>query len=287
VADLATKALLQVARDVLSRLDVDEVLGRVLASAQALTGARYAALGVLDESGSKLARFLTVGIDEEEKSRIGPLPTGHGVLGELIRNPEPLRVADVGAHHRAYGFPSGHPPMRSFLGVPIFIGGRAYGNLYLTEKDDGAEFTGADEDAVVLLAEFAGLAIDHARRYATSEASRRSLERDLAALDATVTIARTLAGQTDLETILDLVAKRGRARDWHQPRPLRGVRPRSPRAQRGGWPGGSAHPSRPRLRSPRRRRPPEQRTRVLRRRRGTARGLRRQRRHRRGDRPAL
>ncbi|HEU5062215.1 MAG TPA: GAF domain-containing sensor histidine kinase [Solirubrobacterales bacterium] len=211
MADPATKALLQVARDVLSELDVDEVLGRALASAQALTGARYAALGVLDEGGEELARFLTVGTSEEEKRRIGPLPTGHGVLGELIRNPEPLRLADVSAHHHAYGFPGGHPLMRSFLGVPIFIGGHAYGNLYLTEKEGAPEFSEADEDAIVMLAEFAGLAIDHARRYAGSEASRRALERNFAALDATVTIARTLAAETDLETILGLVAKRGRA----------------------------------------------------------------------------
>jgi signal transduction histidine kinase len=209
--DPRTKALLQVARDVLSQLDVDDVLGRVLTSAQKLTGARYAALGVLDKEGYRLANFLTAGMDEEEKRRVGPLPTGHGVLGELIRDPQPLRLADVSAHHHAYGFPAGHPPMRSFLGVPIFIGGHAYGNLYLTEKIDADEFSEADEEAVVLLAEFAGLAIDHARRFAKSEASRRRLERNVAALDATVTIARTLAAQTDLKTILDLVAKRGRA----------------------------------------------------------------------------
>ncbi|HET9677324.1 MAG TPA: GAF domain-containing protein [Solirubrobacterales bacterium] len=211
MTDPATRALLQVARDVLSELDVDEVLRRVLSSAQALTEARYAALGVLDDEGHRLARFLTAGMDEEEKRQVGPLPTGHGVLGELIRNPEPLRLADVRAHPHAYGFPSGHPPMRSFLGVPIFIGGRAYGNLYLTEKEGAGQFTEGDEEAAVLLAEFAGLAIDHAHRYTSSEAGRRDLERKIAALDATVTIARTLAGQTDLEAILDLVAKRGRA----------------------------------------------------------------------------
>jgi len=211
VGEPAPRVLLQVARDVLSELDVEEVLRRVLNSAQTLTEARYAALGVLDDKGYKLVRLLTVGMSEEEKQRVGPLPTGHGVLGELIRNPEPLRLANVGTHPHAYGFPSGHPPMRSFLGVPIFIGGEAYGNLYLTEKEGAAEFTEADEEAVVLLAEFAGMAIDHARRYASSEASRRALERNIAALDATVTIARTLAAQTDLNTILDLVAKRGRA----------------------------------------------------------------------------
>jgi signal transduction histidine kinase len=184
--DARTRALLQVARDVLSQLDADE-------------------------DGRRLASFLTVGMDEKEKQRVGPLPIGHGVLGELIRDPQPLRLADVSAHHRAYGFPAGHPPMHSFLGVPIFIGGQAFGNLYLTEKAEAEEFSETDEEAVVLLAEFAGLAIDHARRYAKSEQSRWALERNVAALDATVTIARTLAAQTDIETILDLVAKRGRA----------------------------------------------------------------------------
>lgn len=203
--------MLQVARDVLSQLDVEEVLRRVLVSAQELTGARHAALGVLDDAKKELARFITVGVDEEEKRQIGPLPTGHGVLGELIRNPEPLRLPDVSAHHRAYGFPAGHPQMRSFLGVPISIGGSAYGNLYLTEKLGAEEFSEEDEEAVVLLAEFAGLAIDHARRFARSEGRRRDLERTIAALDATVTIARTLAAETDLGVILDLVAKRGRA----------------------------------------------------------------------------
>ncbi|HEU4599579.1 MAG TPA: GAF domain-containing protein, partial [Solirubrobacterales bacterium] len=211
MSESPTEAVLQLARDVLSEFDVDDVLGRVLAAAQELTVARYAALGVLDDAGAELARFITRGVGAEEERRIGPLPTGHGVLGELIRHPVPLRVADVSRHHRAYGFPAGHPPMRSFLGVPIFIAGRAYGNLYLTEKADGDEFTDDDERAVVLLAEFAGLAIDHASRLEDSERRRRGLERSVAALDATVTIARTLAAQTDLQRILELVAKRGRA----------------------------------------------------------------------------
>jgi signal transduction histidine kinase len=211
VRDRPAEAVIQIARDVLSQLDLDEVLTRVLASAQGLTGARYAALGVLDDEGERLARFLTRGIDEEAILRIGPLPTGHGVLGELIRTPEPLRLADVSHHPHAYGFPAAHPPMHSFLGVPIFIGSGAYGNLYLSEKEGAAEFTDEDEQALLMLAELAGLAIDHARRYAESESRRRDLERSVAALDATVTIARTLAGQTDLEAVLDLVAKRGRA----------------------------------------------------------------------------
>jgi signal transduction histidine kinase len=209
--DTPTRGVLTVARSVIEKLDLEVVLERVLASARDMTGARYAALGVLDDPQSGLARFLTLGIDETTRGLIGPLPTGRGVLGELIRNPQPLRLADVGSHPYSYGFPVGHPPMRSFLGVPIVIDGRPFGNLYLTEKADGSEFSEADEQAVMLLAEFAAVAIDHARRFAGSEAQRIELEHTVSALDATIQIARALGGQTDLQTILELVAKRARA----------------------------------------------------------------------------
>src|SRR5450755_3049155 len=209
--DTRTRGVLTVARGVLEKLDLEVVLERVLASARDMTGARFAALGVLDESRSGLARFLTLGIDEHTRGVIGPLPTGRGVLGELIRSPEPLRLADVGSHPYSYGFPVGHPPMRSFLGVPILIDGRPFGNLYLTEKTDGTEFSEDDEQAVMLLAEFAAVAIDHARRFAGSEAHRIELEHTVSALDATIQIARALGGQTDLQAILELVAKRARA----------------------------------------------------------------------------
>lgn len=208
--DQATRGILTVARSVLEQLDLEVVLERVLDAACDLTGARYAALGVLDESHSTLSRFLTRGVDVRTRRLIGPPPTGRGVLGELIRHPVPLRLDDVGSHPYSYGFPVGHPPMSSFLGVPIRIDGKPYGNLYLTEKDAG-NFTEEDEDAVVLLAEFAGLAIDHARRYSGSEAQRAQLEQTVHALDATLQIARALGGETDLTAILELVAKRGRA----------------------------------------------------------------------------
>ncbi len=209
--DQATQAVLKLARSVLQRLDVEVVLERLLESARELTGARYVALGVLNPSGTGLSRFLTVGIDESTRRLIGPLPTGRGVLGELIRDPKPLRLSDVGSHPYSYGFPVGHPPMRTFLGVPIVSGDRAYGNLYLTEKEGGTEFTDDDQQAAVLLAEFAGVAIDHARQFADSESQRTELERTVNALDATIQIARALVGQTELPAILELVAKRGRA----------------------------------------------------------------------------
>jgi signal transduction histidine kinase len=209
--DQGSRQVLTVARSVLEQLDVEIVLDRVLDAARELTGARYAALGVLDGTRERLARFLTAGIDEPTRGQIGSLPTGRGVLGELIRRPEPLRIDDVGSHPRSYGFPVGHPPMRTFLGVPIVIDGLPYGNLYLTEKTGGTPFDAEDEQAAMLLADFAALAIDHARRFSGSETQRIDLQRTVDALDATLQIARALGGQTDLTAILELVAKRGRA----------------------------------------------------------------------------
>jgi signal transduction histidine kinase len=209
--DQRSREVLTVARSVLEQLDVEVVLQRILRAAQELTGARYAALGVLDESGTGLGRFLTVGLDEATRERIRSPPAGRGVLGELIREPRPLRVADIGRHPVSYGFPAGHPPMHSFLGVPITVGERPWGNLYLTEKPDGAGFDEEDERWVVLLAGFAGLAVDHARRFSASEDQRWGLQQTVTALDATIEISRALGGETELSSILELVANRGRA----------------------------------------------------------------------------
>jgi signal transduction histidine kinase len=195
----------------LGDLDVDRVLDRVVESARELTGARYAAMGVLNESRTALARFITAGIDEATRRQVGSEPTGKGVLGELIRHPVPLRMPDVGAHPRSYGFPVAHPPMKSFLGAPVMVGSNLFGNLYLTDKHGGGEFTAVDQESLVLLAEFAGVAIDHARRYTGSEARGDELQRTVDTLEATVQISRALGGQTDLGTVLELVAKRGRA----------------------------------------------------------------------------
>ena len=209
--DRATQGILEVARGVLAELDLDVVLERVLQAAQEMTGARYAALGVLNDSRTELARFLTRGIDESARAAIGTLPRGRGVLGTLIEDPVPLRLADVGGHPRSYGFPHGHPPMSAFLGVPILVEGMPFGNLYLTEKENGEEFSQADEDAVATLAEFAAVAIDHARRYTGAREDRDDLARTVAALEAMTQIARAVGGETDPEAVLQLVAKRGRA----------------------------------------------------------------------------
>jgi signal transduction histidine kinase len=211
MADRAMQRVLDVARSVLAELDLETVLERVLEAAQELTGARYAALGVLGESRRELSRFLTVGIDDATRAEIGELPHGRGVLGELIDRPQPLRLSRVGLHPRSWGFPPGHPPMETFLGVPILVRGRPYGNLYLTEKSGGEDFTADDEQAVVLLAEFAGVAIDHAGRYTGARERQNELERTVATLQATTQITKAIGGETDLAVVLELVAKRGRA----------------------------------------------------------------------------
>jgi signal transduction histidine kinase len=208
--DSALRTLIALGNSVLEESELELVLERVIEAARELTGAQYAALGVLDDRRELLARFLTSGIDEDTRRVIGDLPRGHGVLGELIRDPRPLRLPDVGAHPRSYGFPIGHPPMNTFLGVPILVGGEAWGNLYLTEKPHG-EFTDQDEQVVVMLARYAAIAIANARRVEALSGRRDELERTVAAMTATVEISRALAGETDLDIVLELIAKRGRA----------------------------------------------------------------------------
>ncbi|MGZ8634674.1 MAG: GAF domain-containing protein, partial [Solirubrobacteraceae bacterium] len=139
------------------------------------------------------------------------LPRGRGILGVLIDDPRSLRLDDVGDHPRSYGFPPGHPPMRSFLGVPILIRGQAWGNLYLTEKAGGEPFSSEDEEAVIVLADWAAIAIENAGLYRDIAARREELERAVRGLRATAAIARAVGGETELDRILELVVKRGRA----------------------------------------------------------------------------
>jgi signal transduction histidine kinase len=187
------------------------VLDRILATAREVTGARYAALGILDERRTTLDHFLTDGIDELTRAAIGELPRGRGVLGALIREPRPLRLSDVSRHPQSYGFPEGHPTMKTFLGVPIVIRGAVWGNLYLTEKEGGGEFTANDEEAAVILADWAGTAIENARLYQVSERRRTELEQALRGLEATRDISIAVGGETGLDRVLELIVKRGRA----------------------------------------------------------------------------
>jgi signal transduction histidine kinase len=159
-----------------SELTLDALLQRLVETAAELTGARYAALGVIDPSGAELERFLAHGIDPETHAAIGDLPRGRGILGVLIRDARLLRLHDIADDERSVGFPPNHPPMKTFLGVPILLRGIAYGNLYLTEKEAGADFTEEDEEVVTLLASQAAVAIENARLYESSRSWARQLE---------------------------------------------------------------------------------------------------------------
>jgi signal transduction histidine kinase len=205
------RRLINVGNEVLSELDLEAVLRSVVEAARELTGARYAALGVLDPAHAELERFINVGIDEGTRREIGNLPRGRGVLGELIREPKPLRLRDVERHPHAYGFPPGHPPMHSFLGVPIAVRGETYGNLYMTEKQGGEEFDERDEEAAVTLASWAGIAIENARLYTTLSEREAEVEQALRRAETSVDIARTVGGETDVERVIDLIVKRARA----------------------------------------------------------------------------
>ncbi len=205
------RRLLQVGRSLVAHLDLEKILAELLAVATEVTGARYAAIGVLDEERKGLERFLTSGIEPEAHRRIGDLPRGRGVLGVLIDDPKPLRLDDVGEHPHSYGFPAGHPVMHTFLGVPIKIRDEAWGNLYLTEKTGDGAFTAADEEAVVVLSDWASVAIENARLYEDVQSRRHGLEQAVRRLEATTAVARALGTETELERVLELIVKRARA----------------------------------------------------------------------------
>ena len=169
------RALLDAVVAISSDLDMHTVLDRIVVAACRITGARYGALGVIGNDRT-LVDFVTHGLTPEEHAAIGELPRGHGILGLLIEHPVPLRLEHLKEHPQSYGFPANHPPMESFLGVPVRIRGTVFGNLYLTEKADGEEFSETDEMLVDALATAAGFVIDNARAYARSERRRQYLE---------------------------------------------------------------------------------------------------------------
>jgi signal transduction histidine kinase len=160
------RRLLRAVISIGSDLDLTATLQRIVESAAELADARYAALGVLDPTGTYVAEFLTTGIDASTRAAIGDPPKGHGILGLLIREPRPIRLTDLGEHPDSYGFPPNHPPMRSFLGVPVKVRDDVFGNLYLTDKRSADAFTDTDQELVVALAAAAGVAIDNARLHA-------------------------------------------------------------------------------------------------------------------------
>jgi signal transduction histidine kinase len=173
-AQARVQNLLDAFLSVSTGLDLPSMLRRIVETACELVDAQYGALGVLRQGGDGLAAFIHVGIDAETAAPMGHLPEGKGVLGQLISEPDPLRIADLGRHPSSVGFPPHHPPMRSFLGVPVLVRGEAFGNLYMTEKRQG-EFTAEDEAVLTALAGAAGIAIDNAHLYEASDVRRRWL----------------------------------------------------------------------------------------------------------------
>ncbi|MCT7355608.1 GAF domain-containing protein, partial [Streptomyces sp. 15-116A] len=179
-------------------LDLDVVLRRITESAVTLVDAQYGALGVVGEEG-KIRQFITVGMDEDTIEAIGHYPEGQGILGLLIREPEPLRLAELGRHPDSVGFPAGHPPMTTFLGAPVRVRDQVFGNLYLTDKRGGAEFDDDDEAVLRTLAAAAGVAIDNARLY------EDSLRREQW-LAASSDLTRSLLSGTDPNQVLHKIA---------------------------------------------------------------------------------
>jgi len=186
-----------------SELSLDDLLRKLAETAAVLTDARYAALGVIDPSGTGLERFVHTGIDAETVAAIGDLPHGRGILGALITDARPLRLESIGEDPRSVGFPPHHPPMRGFLGVPILLRGRAFGNLYLTEKESGP-FTPEDEALVGTLASQAAVAIENARLYEAATSWSEQLE-------ALNEVGTALASEIELARLLELIARRLRA----------------------------------------------------------------------------
>jgi signal transduction histidine kinase len=195
------RALVEIGIALSAELSLDAVLQRLVEGAAELTGARYAALGVIHPSGQSLERFVTTGVDPETYDLIGELPRGRGILGVLIREAAPLRLHDLHDDPRSVGFPPGHPQMRTFLGVPIVLRGIAYGNLYLTEKEGGLDFTEEDEELVMLLAAQAAVAIENARLY-------ESATRWSAQLESLNEVMAPLASEFDLNSLLETVSQR-------------------------------------------------------------------------------
>ncbi len=198
------RRLLDAVVDVASDLSLPDVLRSIVDSAARLAGARFAALGVLGEGGGDLSEFIVTGLDAEAQRRIGNHPTGKGVLGLLIAQPEPVRLPDIRLHPNSYGFPPHHPPMHSFLGVPVRVGGAVFGNLYLAEKVGAPEFTDGDEQVVVALAAAAGVAVEKARLYRDSRRREQWLE-------AANAITPALLAERGPDEVLERIARQARA----------------------------------------------------------------------------
>jgi signal transduction histidine kinase len=203
VSSSRAERLLETGLALAAELSLPALLQRIIDLAVEITGARYGALGVLSMDGRGLSEFITSGMTQEQRAAIGELPRGEGILGVLIREPELLRLASIGSHPRSFGFPPNHPPMHSFLGAPIRAHGRVFGNIYLTDKREAAEFTAEDASAVLVLATQAGVALANAQLYAELRLRERWL-------DSVREVATTLLSGDTPKGTLQLVARHAR-----------------------------------------------------------------------------
>ena len=202
-ADVKLRSLLHAVIAIAEDLDLQTALHHITEVAASLVDAEYGALGVINENGQGLAQFIVVGLDPEMTEKIGRLPAGHGVLGKLIADPNPLRLDQLAAHPESFGFPPNHPPMHTFLGVPIRVRDVVFGNLYLTQKRGGGAFDEQDEAVVLGLAAAAGVAIENARLYSESRQRERWLE-------ASSEVSTALLSGSEPEEVLQLVARQAR-----------------------------------------------------------------------------
>jgi signal transduction histidine kinase len=191
-------------------LDLSAVLRRIVETACRVIGARYGALGVLNEDRSGLSDFVFHGLTEEDRERIGHLPVGRGLLGALIQDPRPIRLSDLNSDPRSVGFPAYHPPMNSFLGVPVRSRGQVFGNLYLTEKQGASEFTEEDERLAIVLASQAGVAVENARLYEAARESEIEAARRLVELESVHELGSAVLSEIDPDRVLRMIAMRAR-----------------------------------------------------------------------------
>jgi len=199
--------LLEISRSLVEEPDIEKVLARVLEAARELTDSKYAAIGVLDESRQRFGRFISRGIDEQLQEQIGPPPVGKGLFGTVIKAQTPVRVARVDRHPDSYGYPDGHPPMASFLGVPVKIGAEAWGVIYCAEQSSGT-YTQEHERALVLLAEWAAIAVHNADVLGRARRDRDKLAHALLAHRAARDVAQAIGSDVDLDHVLELISAR-------------------------------------------------------------------------------
>ena len=209
VKESRLERLVEVGQQLVRELDLETLLTQIIEVGRDMTGARYGALGVIDADRSGFERFVSVGVSAEESAAIGDPPRGRGLLRVLVDDPRPLRLDDLGGDPRSFGFPASHPPMRSFLGVPIVTGGELWGELYLTEKV-GAPFDSDDEQAAMVLADWAGVAVSNARLFAAAADRGEQLEPTVRGLEASTEVAIALDGPRDLPRIVEQVVERAR-----------------------------------------------------------------------------